>query len=402
MLNSAPPLALRPKRLIVLGIDGSILELLDRPELPNFQRVIREGISGTLFSRPAITPVAWSSMVSGKNAGKHGIFDFRKKMELKSSKDKRSKELWDYFPSVVINVPMTYPTRPIDGIMIGDMMTPSLDSPSAVTPAAELPWLKSFGYIIEPKPTDRAEITASIEARIRTQRHYIENPNWQLFFHVFREYDSLQHFFWGQDLADYQRLDAYLAEMLADLDRWDARLMIVSDHGFIGVQYAFDLACFLRRLGLGEEVFDGGWGAVFIEVQDSAKRQALKHALLHELRAYHFQGRRVMDAWPREVLYHGPQTEDGPDILVSPLREHGFTFGMRQQEPVEPSTKKNGCHTEFGVFVIYGEGIPGGIRLAADIKDVFPTAFELLGQPVPEDGVDGYSILRRLPQPVPA
>ena len=395
MWNTSPTLNLRPQRLIVLGIDGSTLALLDRPQLPNFQRVIRGGVSGTLFSRPAITPVAWSSMVSGKNAGKHGIFDFRKKMELKNSRDKRSKELWDYFPSIVINVPMTYPTRPIDGVMIGDMMTPSLDSPNAATPASEIPRLKSFGYVIEPK-IDRTEISRSIEARIRTHRHYIENRDWKLFFHVFREYDSLQHFFWGQDLEDYQQLDAYLGEMLGRLQEWDARLLIASDHGFTPVEYAFDLACFLRRLGLGEEVFDGGWGAVFIEGDNPRTRRELKHALLHELRAFHFDGRRVMDAFPREELYHGPSVDDGPDILVSPLREHGFTFGMRQQEPVERSVKKNGCHTEFGVFVLYGEGIPAGQRLAADIKDIFPTAFELLGRPVPDDGVDGHSIIQRI------
>lgn len=400
-MDSLAPLNLRPKRLIVLGIDGSTLDLLDRPQLPNFRRVLGGGIHGTLFSRPAITPVAWSSMVSGKNAGKHGIFDFRKKMQLKDSRDKRSKELWDYFPSIVINVPMTYPTRPIDGIMVGDMMTPSLDSPRAVTPESELPRLKSFGYVIEPK-IDRGEITRSIEARIKTNRHYLQHPHWKLFFHVFREYDSLQHFFWGQDLDDYRRLDDYLAELLGQLDALDARLMIVSDHGFTPVEYAFDLGCFMRRLGHGEEVFDGGWGAVFIDVANPEAKRALKHALLHELRAFHYKGRRVMDAFPREALYHGPSEAEAPDILVSPLREHGFTFGMRQAEPVEPSKKKNGCHTEFGVFALYGEGIPAGLRLAADIKDVFPTVFELMGAPVPDDDIDGLSILQRLPKPVSA
>lgn len=400
-MDSSHPLLLSPRRLIVLGIDGSTLQLLDRPELPHFQRVLRGGIHGALFSRPAITPVAWSSMVSGKNAGKHGIFDFRKKMQLKDSRDKRSKELWDYFPSVVINVPMTYPTRPIDGVMVGDMMTPSLDSPRAVYPDSELPRLKSFGYVIEPK-IDRADITRSIEARIKTNRYYLENRDWELFFHVFREYDSLQHFFWGQDLDDYRRLDDHLGELLPRLDEWNARLMIVSDHGFTPVQYGFDLACLLRQLGYGDEVFDGGWGAVFIEVDDPKAKRVLKHGLLHELRAFHFDGRRVMDAFPREALYHGPAEDDAPDILVSPLREHGFTFGMRQAEPIEPSRKKNGCHTEFGVFAIYGEGVPAGVRLAADIKDVFPTVFGLMGKPVPDDGIDGVSIFDRLADRVAA
>ena len=115
-------------KIFVLGIDGATLDLINRKELPTFQKLIKEGISGNLLSRPAITSVAWPSMVSGVNAGKHGLFDFRKGNELKLSTSKKAPELWDYMKTVAINIPMTFPVREIDGVMISGMMTPSLDS----------------------------------------------------------------------------------------------------------------------------------------------------------------------------------------------------------------------------------------------------------------------------------
>ncbi|MCA9397840.1 alkaline phosphatase family protein, partial [candidate division WWE3 bacterium] len=109
-------------KVFVLGLDGCRLEFINRPELPNFQKIIQGGAAGTLFSRPALTPAAWTSMVTGKNPGKHGIFDFRVGNDLLFSTNKKAKELWDYVPSVVINVPMTFPVKPIDGVMVSGMM----------------------------------------------------------------------------------------------------------------------------------------------------------------------------------------------------------------------------------------------------------------------------------------
>src|ERR1700688_2336346 len=69
------------KKVIVLGLDGlepTIVErLLQRNELPNFQKLRSTGYYGRLGTTyPAQTPVAWSSFVTGTNPGGHGIFDF--------------------------------------------------------------------------------------------------------------------------------------------------------------------------------------------------------------------------------------------------------------------------------------------------------------------------------------
>ena len=69
------------KRVIVLGIDGldhGLLErFMDEGRLPNFARLAREGDSAPLqTTMPPLSPVAWSTFITGLDPGGHGIFDF--------------------------------------------------------------------------------------------------------------------------------------------------------------------------------------------------------------------------------------------------------------------------------------------------------------------------------------
>lgn len=69
------------KRVVLLGMDGLDPELLrekmDRGELPNFKKLASQGgFSPLKTTWMPLSPVAWSSFISGSNPGKHGIFDF--------------------------------------------------------------------------------------------------------------------------------------------------------------------------------------------------------------------------------------------------------------------------------------------------------------------------------------
>ena len=69
------------KKVIVLGLDGmdpKILRMLiERGRLPNFKRLAEMGYLGDLTTTvPALSPVAWSSFITGLNPGGHGIADF--------------------------------------------------------------------------------------------------------------------------------------------------------------------------------------------------------------------------------------------------------------------------------------------------------------------------------------
>lgn len=69
------------KRLIILGIDGMDPDLLTKfmaeRKMPNFARLAAQGSYRRLTtSIPPQSPVAWSNLITGMNAGGHGIFDF--------------------------------------------------------------------------------------------------------------------------------------------------------------------------------------------------------------------------------------------------------------------------------------------------------------------------------------
>jgi predicted AlkP superfamily phosphohydrolase/phosphomutase len=69
------------KKLIILGIDGMDPQLLRQfmreGKMPNFARLASQGDFRELTtSIPPQSPVAWSNLITGMNAGGHGIFDF--------------------------------------------------------------------------------------------------------------------------------------------------------------------------------------------------------------------------------------------------------------------------------------------------------------------------------------
>ena len=71
----------RNEKLIVLGIDGMDPQLLRRfmaeGKMPNFSALAQKGSFRELTtSIPPQSPVAWSNLITGMNAGGHGIFDF--------------------------------------------------------------------------------------------------------------------------------------------------------------------------------------------------------------------------------------------------------------------------------------------------------------------------------------
>ena len=73
--------SLHGKKVIILGVDGMDPDLLNQfmaeGKMPNFARLAAEGSFRRLTtSIPPQSPVAWSNLITGMNAGGHGIFDF--------------------------------------------------------------------------------------------------------------------------------------------------------------------------------------------------------------------------------------------------------------------------------------------------------------------------------------
>ena len=71
----------KAKRVVIVGMDGMDPDLtakfMAEGKLPNLAKLAADGIFVPLATAtPSMSPVAWSSFMTGVDPGKHGIFDF--------------------------------------------------------------------------------------------------------------------------------------------------------------------------------------------------------------------------------------------------------------------------------------------------------------------------------------
>jgi predicted AlkP superfamily phosphohydrolase/phosphomutase len=118
--------------VVVIGLDGADWDLLDpwmEAGLPNLRSFLSGAALGELTTvEPILSPVCWTSAVTGVNPGKHGIYDFQKEdpeggeLLIETATNRRALPIWMLlsdagFRVAVLNVPMTYPPDPVRGVM---------------------------------------------------------------------------------------------------------------------------------------------------------------------------------------------------------------------------------------------------------------------------------------------
>lgn len=290
----------KSRRLLLIGLDGATFDLL-RPwmeagHLPNLKRIAEEGVSGELASTvPPTTPPAWSSCVTGKNPGEHGIFDFREsplldsRRPLVSGASVKAVKLWQIINRTggkvgVMNVPITYPPEPVDGFMISGMMTPGPDADYTFPADLKAELLGAIGdyvvnvdiprYDVELKEDALAflrDIRHSFEKRRDALFYLMEHKEWAFLMAVFILTDRVQHLFWkyldpGEPLHDtdrgrfirkevveiYRTMDDMFGHLLDGRLPDDVDLLIMSDHGFGPTHDWFNVNSWLMDQGLLE------------------------------------------------------------------------------------------------------------------------------------------------------
>jgi predicted AlkP superfamily phosphohydrolase/phosphomutase len=270
-------------RVLIIGLDGATFDvlqpLMDSNGLPNLAALQSEGVSSNLLSTvPPMTPTAWTSFMTGVNPGKHSIFNFFERdisgytyedtAGFVSAAAIKSPTLWEILSQSgkhvgVVNVPMTYPPRPIRGFMITGMLTP----PSATTftyPPDLRRELRDYRVDLDQTRTESGfdlttqsepetlikDVTALLEHRLaHTLRLVTERP-WDLFTVVFVGTDRLFHEFWhylDPNCRPYysdrgrkvrRAIEAYLYKLdqaigvLLEAVGLETMVLIMSDHGF--------------------------------------------------------------------------------------------------------------------------------------------------------------------------
>ncbi len=281
-------------KVIVLGLDGATFERIlpgvERGDLPAFARLLREGAWGTLRSTlPAESPAAWTTFATGVGPGRHGIYGFMLRRptayeyDIGGSHHVRTPTLWDIAGAEglrvgVINVPFTYPPRPVHGFLVAGMMAPGTRSKFTWPPELRAALLRAVPNYpvshglgrsrgVDPRAVLARNFSDTIAAREHAMRWLDLRCRPDLLICVFTVLDRLQHFLWA-DMdtghpahqpsappeyreaisAAYRQLDGVIARTLDAADN-ETLLIVLSDHGFQAVARTFYVNAWLADRG---------------------------------------------------------------------------------------------------------------------------------------------------------
>lgn len=273
------------QRLIFIGLDGLGLDLAStlasQGVMPHLGRLMDQGaVWGTDSPLPEVSPVCWTSLFSGVEPGEHGIYGFGEpvpgtyQVRPVQADAVRVERLWEELSrlgrsSVVLNVPLTYPARAIQGTMVSGFVAPELTR--AVHPPALLPRLEALGYRpeadleagVEDPAALVADLQRAIAARSRLFSQFWED-DWDLYVAVFTDSDRVNHFLWtalfepdhplhapARDL--YRAMDDFLGRLWQrfgpQVEAGQMTLLLAADHAFGPIRSEVYLNPWLRQQG---------------------------------------------------------------------------------------------------------------------------------------------------------
>ena len=433
-------------RVLVIGLDGTPLSFVRKKMaegmLPSMKQLFAQGSVVEITStHPFVSCVAWSTYMTGRNAGKHNIFGFidRKpgtySIYIPNSSNMTSKTLWEDLSErgesvLVMNVPVTYPPRKVNGYLVSGFLAPKLEG--ATYPAGLGGRLKQEGYEIDIDPWRAREnldnlypdLMRVFEARTKAFLKLYGEKKWDFAQLHVMETDRLYHFMWGhmdeghpkyyeQFMDVFKAIDEFLGKIQSSVDD-DVTIIVMSDHGFCTLKKEIYLNRFLEEKGylaykgeaksLGDidpaktKVFCMDPGRFYInlkgrEAEGAVSReeyQGLRDQLRAELQDLtDEEGNRIIkDVLTKEEIYDGPHFDIAPDLVINPV--DGFdpkgAFGKKTLSGKGPIVGMHTFHDAM-LFVRGHELASGG-----SVLDVPMAIYEILGMQPPED-LDGKSLL---------
>lgn len=255
--------------LLVVGLDGGSRPILEpffqRGECQALSRLFEAGTSGALESQiPPWTASAWPSIYTGKNPGKHGVFDFLAfdgyDWDVVNASHVRERSVWELLSdhgqsSVVVNVPVTHPPRVFDGALVPGMTAP--ETPPCHPEGVLEDIVRACGdYRVYPQsgPEPNRSIEGyerTIELRGAAFRYLCRRFEPDFAFVQFQQTDTVFHERSGDKEAIgavYRAVDREFEQILDALE--PTNVMLLSDHGIDTVTGCeFRVNEFLREQG---------------------------------------------------------------------------------------------------------------------------------------------------------
>ncbi len=284
------------KKVLLIGWDAAdwkvINPLIDAGKMPTLKRLIEGGTMGNMATlSPALSPMLWTSIATGKRPHKHGIYGFieptqnGKAVRPMTNRSRRCKAIWNILnqqdlESIVVGWWPSHPAEPINGVMVSDLFHKAPKNPSqkrkvtpkSVHPAALAEEMESLvvhpmelgvehilPFIPNAKDVDQdsdsrisacLRLLAECSTNHNIATHLLETQPWDFaaiyydsidhFSHVFMRYHPpKQKQITEQDFHFYQHAVsmAYIfhdlmLERLLELADEETTVILMSDHGF--------------------------------------------------------------------------------------------------------------------------------------------------------------------------
>lgn len=297
-------------RTLFIGLDGASFTVLDDLVrdvpgrgivMPFMKQLFEKGTRSRLRSTPnPLTPPAWTTIMTGRNPGGHGIHDFMSIQDkggylfyqLADASQIRCETLWSIVSrhhkrAAALNFVVTAPPRPINGTLIPGFL-PWKHLKRNILPGDLYDRLKALPDF-DPKELawdfdheKQSVAVLSDEAReqwvlyhlprdeqwFRVAEYLLQNDQHDLFAIVFDGTDKIQHQAWEfldpallpenpspweirmreACLEYFRRLDGYIAR-LVELAGPDAQVFLASDHGFTASTQVVRINTFLAEKG---------------------------------------------------------------------------------------------------------------------------------------------------------
>jgi len=408
LLSSAHP----RKRLVVLGLDGLPLDLAQElgNSLPNIGR-LAENATSVRAELPELSPVNWTSFFTGKGPEDHGTFGFSRmnpktyELNITNHDHVDCPTIFDRLGenglvSRVINLPNTYPARPMRGMLISGFV--SHDLAQAAHPPFLVGKLAEANYKLE-ADTNRGstdldyllnELRQTLASRLAALDMLWPDLAWDLFIHVFTETDRLFHFFMDAVLHANHPQHLSIMHFLADwdnaigqfLERYDAlpgpkRLMVLADHGFTEIKTEVCLNTWLKNndfLSLSSapasewdatvitsdsRAFALDPGRIYIHDNrfsrgqvNAADKMAFMDTIKTSLSDLTWNGERVMEqVHLGKELYLGAKVSEVPDLVCQ--AKPGFDLKAKfDRQDVFGFYGRTGTHTVDGAIYYDSNG----------------------------------------------
>ena len=407
-------------KTVLIGLDGVphpfISNAIEKGIMKNLGRILSDGMLYKIKSSiPEISSVAWSSLITGKNPGEHGIYGFTElalnsyTMTFPNFNNIKSAPFWlneDFSIRkdkrfAIINTPFTFPAREINGIHISGFV--ALDLKDAVFPESLFVKVDEMKYKIDVdsylahesiNPFLR-DLDNTLTKRIEASREIFHNEEWDVFMLVFTGTDRLSHFLWdayedeghkhhSDFLNHFEKIDQYIGEVFGELGE-DDTIAFVSDHGFEALKFEVFINRYLREWGylkLRKEparsyndidtetkAFAMDPGRIYLNYKGRYPRGSVTEddaaeiieSLREKFTSLRIDGKKVIEEiFLGDDVYQGECKSIGPDLVL--LGASGFDLkGNVKSQDFYVKGIFNGKHTYYDAFF--------GVRFPDSYKD---------------------------------